>query len=106
MATLKADRRLYVNADRSALAEGKDRAYLLYPEGADISPDDAEKYGLGPGRAKAADRTPPSRGRRQAAPADGSEDDTGEAQDEAEPEAAEKARRGASDKQLDKGEDK
>lgn len=46
---MKADKRYYLNADRSKVVEEGDpaAAYLLAAEGADISNEDAKKYGLG-----------------------------------------------------------
>lgn len=48
MPTLKADRRLYVTADRSQIVEESDvrGAWLLASEGRTIGPSDVEKYGL------------------------------------------------------------
>lgn len=51
----KAEKRLYVNADRSRLVEEDDpeAAFLLAPEGAEIPDDVARQYGLIGGRSKA-----------------------------------------------------
>jgi hypothetical protein len=45
---MKADRRLYLNADRSRVVEDGDpeAAYLLAAEGTDISNEDVRRYGL------------------------------------------------------------
>lgn len=48
MATLKADRRLYVTSDRSEIVEEDDPrgAWLLAAEGRPIGPSDVERYSL------------------------------------------------------------
>ncbi len=57
-ADVKADRRYYVNADRSRVVEEGDpeAALLLAAEGDDITNEDVARYGLG--KAKAADPEP------------------------------------------------
>ena len=46
---VRADKRYYVNADRSKIVEESDpqAAHLLAAEGDDISSEDVQKYGLG-----------------------------------------------------------
>jgi hypothetical protein len=46
---MKADRRYYLNADRSKIVEegSSEAAYLLAAEGADIPTEDARRYKLG-----------------------------------------------------------
>lgn len=48
MASMRADRRLYVTADRGEIVEEGDprSAWLLVAEGRDIGPSDVERYGL------------------------------------------------------------
>lgn len=48
-AAMKADKRYYVNADRSKVVEegSPEAAYLLAAEGTDIPTEDAKRYGLG-----------------------------------------------------------
>ena len=50
-----ADKRYYLNADRSQVVEEDDpgATYLLAAEGADISNEDVERYGLGGKKTKA-----------------------------------------------------
>lgn len=52
---MKADKRYYLNADRSRVVEegDPDAAYLLAAEGTDISNEDVERYGLGDKKPKA-----------------------------------------------------
>lgn len=51
---MQADKRYYLNADRSRVVEEGDpeAAYLLAAEGAEISNEDVARYGLGSKKAK------------------------------------------------------
>lgn len=57
---MKADKRYYLNADRSKVVDehDPDAAYLLAAEGGDISTEDAKKYGIGHYAPKADDEMP------------------------------------------------